>query len=83
VALLSLAWQLHALGCPIVVGHSRKRFIGELVGDLAADRTAGTIGVALALAAQGVQVLRVHDVAAVRQALLLYEATRQRAVIEP
>ena len=40
-----------------------------------ADRTAGTIGVALALAAQGVQILRVHDVAAVRQALLLFEAT--------
>jgi dihydropteroate synthase len=78
LALLSHAWQLHALGCPIVVGHSRKRFIGELLGDLRADRTAGTIGVALALAAQHVQVLRVHDVAAVRQSLLLYEATRRR-----
>ena len=41
---------------------------------VAADRTAGTIGVALALARQGVQVLRVHDVAAGRQALLLFEA---------
>ena len=42
---------------------------------LALDRTAGTIGVALSLARQGVQILRVHDVAAVRQALLLFQAT--------
>ena len=41
----------------------------------AADRTAGTVGVALALAAQGVQILRVHDVLPVRQALLLFEAS--------
>ena len=40
-----------------------------------ADRTAGTIGVALALARQGVQILRVHDVAAVRQALVLFRAS--------
>ncbi len=38
------------------------------------DRTAGTIGVALSLARQGVQILRVHDVAAVREALLLFQA---------
>ena len=41
----------------------------------ASDRTAGTIGVALSLARQGVQVIRVHDVAAVRQAMLLFQAT--------
>ena len=91
------AWQLHALGCPVLVGHSRKRFIatavpqisplpqaGEGPGVRAArdarplvlpDPTAGTIGVALSLARQRVQVIRVHDVAAVRQALLLFQAT--------
>lgn len=73
--LLAGAGQLHALGCPILVGPSRKRFIGQVLDDLQADRTAGTIGVALALARQGVQILRVHDVAAVRQALVLFEAT--------
>jgi dihydropteroate synthase len=72
--LLSQIGRFHALGCPLLVGPSRKRFIGEVLGDLEADRTAGTIGVALALARRGVQVLRVHDVAAVRQALLLFEA---------
>lgn len=75
LALLRSAWRLHALGCPVLIGPSRKRFIGQLLGDMAADRTAGTIGVALAMARQGVQLLRVHDVAAVRQALLLYASS--------
>lgn len=74
LTLLSQAWRLRALGCPVLVGHSRKRFIGQLIGDDTADRTAGTIGVAAALARQGVQILRVHDVGTVRQALLLYRA---------
>ena len=74
LALLRNAWRLHELGCAVLVGPSRKRFIGQVLGDDEADRTAGTIGVALWLARQGVQILRVHDVAPVRQALLLYEA---------
>jgi len=73
--LLTAAWRLHELGSPVLVGPSRKRFIGEVLSDEKADRTAGTIGVALSLARQGIQVIRVHDVAPVRQALLLYEAT--------
>ena len=66
--------RFHDLGCPILVGHSRKGFIGKVLGDKAADRTAGTIGGALALARQGVQILRVHDVRPVREALILFEA---------
>ena len=67
--------RFHELQCPLLVGHSRKGFIGKVLGDKNADRLAGTIGVAVSLALQGVQVLRVHDVGAVRQALLLFEAT--------
>jgi len=74
LALVSSAWRLHALGCPILIGHSRKRFLREVLGAVAPDLTAGTIGVALALARQGVQLLRVHDVAPLRHALLLFEA---------
>jgi dihydropteroate synthase len=74
LALLKNIERFHALGCPVLVGLSRKTFIGRTLGDLAADRTAGTIGAALAVARRGVQVLRVHDVAAVRQALVLFEA---------
>jgi dihydropteroate synthase len=75
LALLRAAGRLHKLGCPVLVGPSRKRFIGEVLGNPNADRTAGTVGVALALAQQGVQIVRVHDVAPVRQALLLYAAS--------
>lgn len=75
LALVAHCDRLHELGCPLVVGHSRKTFIGKVIGDTTADRTAGTIGVALSLARQGVQILRVHDVAPVRQALMLFEAT--------
>ena len=73
--LLSRCSRYHDLGCPLLVGHSRKGFIGEVLGDGEADRVAGTIGVALSLARQGVQVIRVHDVAQVRQALVLFDAT--------
>jgi dihydropteroate synthase len=65
----------HDLGQPLLVGHSRKGFIGKVLGDQDADRTFGTIGVSLSLTRQGVQVLRVHDVAATRQALLLFQAS--------
>jgi dihydropteroate synthase len=66
--LLANVGQFHVLGCPVLVGHSRKRFLGT------GDRLAGTIDVALSLARQGVQILRVHDVGAVRQALLDFQA---------
>jgi dihydropteroate synthase len=75
LSLLKAAWRFHELGCPVLVGHSRKSFIGAVLDDPDCDRTAGTIGVTLALAKQGVQIVRVHDVAPVRQALLLYEAS--------
>jgi dihydropteroate synthase len=75
LTLLSHCRRFHALACRLVVGHSRKGFVGKVIGDPTADTTAGTIGVSLALANQGVQILRVHDVGAVRQALVLYEAS--------
>lgn len=72
--LLRNTWRLHELGCPILVGHSRKGFITRVAGDRPGDPLGGTVAVALALARQGVQVLRVHDVGLVRQALVLFEA---------
>ena len=76
LTLLSNASCFHRLGCPLMVGHSRKGFIAHVLGDKEADRTAGSVGVALAVGSQHVQVLRIHDVAAVREAWLLFEATR-------
>ena len=59
-------------GVPILVGHSRKGFIGSLLGDKDADRQAATLGVSLALASRGVHILRVHDVRETVDALKLY-----------
>lgn len=75
LTLLANLWRFHELRQPLLVGHSRKGFIAKLIGDKDADRTAGTLGVSCSLAAQGVQILRVHDVRAVRDALLLFEST--------
>jgi len=72
VQLLANAFRFHGLGCPVLVGHSRKGFIGRVLKDPNCDALPGTIGVSLALARQGVQVLRVHDVGPLRQALALF-----------
>lgn len=74
LGLLRSCHTLHELGCPLLVGHSRKSFLGKIIGDDTADRTAATVGVSLALAAQGVQILRVHDVRPVREALAAFGA---------
>jgi dihydropteroate synthase len=74
LTLMATCRRFHDLGCPLLVGHSRKGFIAHVLGDKETDRTAGTVGAALALARQGVQVIRVHDVQPVREALLLFEA---------
>ncbi|WP_333714782.1 dihydropteroate synthase [Yoonia sp.] len=60
----------HGLGCPILLGASRKRFIGTIGGGAdAGDRLGGSVAVALWGARQGVQILRVHDIFATKQAL--------------
>lgn len=65
-------------GCPVLVGASRKRFVGELTGvERAADRVFGSVGAALAAFAAGASAVRVHDVAATRQALTVYNACRE------
>jgi dihydropteroate synthase len=72
------------LGAPILVGHSRKGFLGKqlerALGRPAteAERDAATAGAACSLAAAGVQVVRVHAVGMVRAALELFAATASR-----
>lgn len=75
LSLMAACDRFHELGCPLLVGHSRKAFLGKIVGDKQADRTAATAGAALTLARQGVQVIRVHDVRQVRDAVLAFAAT--------
>lgn len=67
----------HGLGCPILLGASRKRFIGTIGEEPQADaRMPGSLAVGLAAVNQGVQILRVHDVAETRQALRLWQAVQ-------
>lgn len=75
LALLARLSLFHALGCPILLGVSRKRFIGT-IGQAPEPkaRMPGSVAVALAGVAQGAQVIRVHDVAETRQALALWQA---------
>jgi dihydropteroate synthase len=74
VAVLRQLHRVAELGYPLLLGPSRKRFIGELAGGLAAaDRLAGTIAACVAGWLAGARLFRVHDVAPVRHALLVVE----------
>ena len=75
LALLARLSLFHNLGVPVLLGASRKRFIGTIATESdAAKRVPGSLAVALAGVAQGMQMIRVHDVAETRQALSLWRA---------
>ena len=80
LALLRGLPALHVLGHPILLGASRKRFIG-VIGDApeAAQRAPGSIAVALHAARAGVQAVRVHDAAETAQALKVWQAMEEGA----
>lgn len=76
LALMSGLTLFHALGVPLLVGASRKRFIGTLTGvPDASKRVIGSVSAALHAVSQGAQIVRVHDVAATREALTVYMAS--------
>ena len=64
------------LSCPLMLGPSRKRFLGELTGRPVGERDAATIGAALAAVAHGAHLVRVHDVAGVTAALRVFRAVQ-------
>jgi dihydropteroate synthase len=73
--------MLHGLGCPVMLGASRKRTIGALSNEAPADqRLAGSLALALKGAEQGVQLLRVHDVPETIQALRVWRGLRDAAL---
>ena len=75
---------LHGLGCPLMLGASRKRMIGALSGEAPADRRlAGSIALALKAVDQGAQLLRVHDVPETVQALRVWRGLRDAALTPP
>ena len=63
-----------AAGCPLVVGLSRKRFLGTLIGDPERDRTTASVVAGIAALGRGAWMLRVHDVAPHRDALRVLQA---------
>ena len=80
LALLAGTGKLLALGRPILVGPSRKRFIGQLTGQDQADRrAAGTVAACLAAWRRGATVFRVHDVADLKAALAVEQAIEEAA----
>jgi dihydropteroate synthase len=71
----------HGLGCPIVLGASRKRMIGALANEASADqRLPGSLTLALKAVEQGAQIIRVHDVPETVQALRIWRGLRDAAL---
>jgi dihydropteroate synthase len=77
--LLDRLGELVALGRPLVVGTSRKGFIGRITGrELPQDRVAGTVATNVLALERGAEIFRVHDVRASRDALVVAAATLAR-----
>jgi len=70
LALLQNIPRLRNLGRPVLIGHSRKRFLAKILGRSLDEATSATIGVAVGAALRGADLLRVHDVRATRDALV-------------
>jgi dihydropteroate synthase len=81
LALLNGLALFHTLGCPILLGASRKRFIGALAGEAPADqRLSGSLAAALKAVEQGAQIIRVHDVPETVQAIKVWRGMRDAAL---
>jgi len=71
----------HSLGCPLILGASRKRTIGALSNEAPVERRlGGSVAFALKAVEQGVQILRVHDVFETVQALRVWRGMRDQAL---
>jgi dihydropteroate synthase len=81
--LLARLPELAELGLPILVGPSRKSFIGRLLDLPVEDRLEGTLAACVAALDRGARLFRVHDVAPVRRALDLAEAVRREEASRP
>ena len=77
LALLRELNRVAAAGVPVLAGLSRKSMIGALTGREVGDRVFGSVAAALIAAQHGAAILRVHDVAATRDALTVWNAVRQ------
>ena len=82
LALINGLAIFHGLGCPILLGASRKRMIGALSNEApVGERLGGSVALAMAGVAAGAQILRVHDVAETVQAVRVWRGLRDRALV--
>jgi dihydropteroate synthase len=77
VALISRLAAFQEFGRPLLVGLSRKRFIGDLTGAAVDDRRPGSLASAALAVSHGANIIRTHDVAATRQAVTVAAAIRE------
>jgi dihydropteroate synthase len=82
LALMNGLALFHGIGCPIVLGASRKRMIGALSNEAPAEaRLGGSVALALKGAELGAQLIRVHDVFETAQALRIWRGMRDSALV--
>jgi dihydropteroate synthase len=81
--LLAGLHRLCTLGSPLLVGLSRKSSLGEITGRTVTDRLAASLAAALMAVERGARIVRVHDVAATRDALAVWESVRSEAQAQP
>jgi dihydropteroate synthase len=74
LSILKRVAEFAELGCPVLIGHSRKAFIGKLLGAEVDKRDVATAAVSALCAMKGVSILRVHDVEKTVEAVRLAEA---------
>ena len=82
LAIMNGLAMFHGLGCPVLLGASRKRFIGALSNEAPVDaRLGGSLAVAIKAAEQGAQIIRVHDVPETVQALRIWRGMRDQGLV--
>ncbi|MDA0833636.1 MAG: dihydropteroate synthase [Planctomycetota bacterium] len=80
--ILSHISRFHEVGRPVLIGHSRKRFLAKVIDRQVDERTFASVGISIALAVQGTDILRVHDVTAHRDALIAWHTVRKTQLHE-
>lgn len=84
LALVNGAALFHTLGCPLLIGASRKRLIGALDNEAPVDeRLGGSIALHMATVEQGAQIIRAHDVPETVQAIRVWQGMRDAALTAP
>ncbi len=76
LALINNAKRFASLGYPVLIGASRKSFIGEVLGLPVAERREGSLAAAVIAATKGAHILRVHDVRETKRAVMMSDAIR-------